>query len=183
MGQSSRNHAESSEVLHGSIEEWIQKEDFDQAESLLFSGIVMFANEANFCFSQAIIEEQKGDRLQAILCCEKAVQLNSRFHQAWAKLGTLYLEIGRSEALRCLKKAIRLEAGVSEYWFLLGQIYQAQHNELAMACAFEQALQLAPNCLEYRQALARAYGSLGEPKRALQILEGYDCSGSMCSSK
>lgn len=99
---------------------------------------------------------------EAVAAHRKAVQINPRYHQAWANMGIAYRMKGDTvEAERCYLKAIELKPDYAEVHSSLG-VLQILKGEPSQAIAsLEKAIQLDRQLASAHANLAAAYAAVG----------------------
>ena len=121
--------------------------------------------EALKAFSMADKKHGSGDEMPSIALYKRAIELDPNFASAYARLGTVYRDIGASEmSEEYRKKAFELKDRVGEREKLyITSHYYADNGELMKGiAAYELFAQTYPNDLTPCSNLALAYASIGE---------------------
>jgi eukaryotic-like serine/threonine-protein kinase len=121
--------------------------------------------EALKAFSMADQKHGSGDEMPSIALYKRAIELDPNFASAYARLGTVYRDIGASEmSEEYRKKAFELKDRVGEREKLyITSHYYADNGELMKGiAAYDLFSQTYPNDLTPCSNLALAYASIGE---------------------
>jgi serine/threonine protein kinase/tetratricopeptide (TPR) repeat protein len=127
--------------------------------------------EALQAFSMADQEHGAGDEMPSIALYKRAIELDPNFASAYARLGTVYRDIGDAElSEEYRKKAFELKDRVGEREKLyITSHYYADNGELMKGItAYELFAQTYPNDLTPCSNLAFMYRDLGEFDKAEQ---------------
>jgi tetratricopeptide (TPR) repeat protein len=108
----------------------------------------------------------------AIDCCDKAIELDSKYFAAWSTKGGALHQLGHFEkALECLDKAIELNAEFEQSWYVRGLLLcESKRLEDAITC-FERVIQLAPENVSAWCEKGKALARLQRFEEALECFE------------
>ncbi|TVR12811.1 MAG: tetratricopeptide repeat protein [Phormidium sp. GEM2.Bin31] len=117
---------------------------------------------ANRCADQVALNRF----VEASASCERALQGDGRWGElspaiAWYNLALAQQGLERYDRSRgSLNRALELDPSLAAAWNRLGYAWERLGNPEEAVNAYVQALELAPNRLEYRENLNRAQGRL-----------------------
>lgn len=139
------------------IEKNIKMERFRKAEKLLneFSANYPEANERKYYYFYAVVNEFKGELINAIRNYKKAIELNSEYSQARNNLGLLYFELGiykKSEDQ--FLAAVKVNPYSPFINYNLGDLYLATGK-------MEEAERYLKNACNYKANFGEAFYKLG----------------------
>lgn len=113
-----------------------------------------------------------GDTTNAVRHLEVATEKNDRFLKAHRTLGLLLARDGEfSEAIPSLSKTVILGGGDGVVLGMLGYCLLNGNNFLSARVAYEQAVLLDPQNVEWRLGLIKCYVGLGEYRSAASLLD------------
>ncbi|MDA0711144.1 MAG: tetratricopeptide repeat protein [bacterium] len=99
------------------------------------------------------LQDQKANT-EAENAYKQVIRILPEFDLVYQNLGEIYLSENRPEdALPQFEKAVSLDLRNDQAWFLLGKAYLVKGDLENAKMNFQQAMGLAPQVLEYRQAL------------------------------
>jgi tetratricopeptide (TPR) repeat protein len=122
---------------------------------------------------------EEGDKLfnaqkyeEAIVCYDKAIELDPQNDRAWSHKGKTLRYFGRSEeAIACYDKAIELNPQNDWAWSLKGDVLKRlDRNEEAIAC-YDKAIELNPQGDWAWESKCNVLVSLGRYKEAIKCLD------------
>ena len=97
-------------------------------------------------FNLASVEEERGERPEAIADLREAVRVRPKFATAHAELGQLLARVGQpQDALQELQKAAELNPNSADTHFRMGSVLGALGRNDAAAAEFTAGLRLQPN--------------------------------------
>ena len=111
---------------------------------------------------------KKGQILDAVLCFQKAVDLNPNNFKAWFNYGTGLTKIGKFDdsSLYCFEKALEIDPNDAEVWNSKGSVLYANgKREEAFAC-YKRSVELAPTNGRAWQNMGVLIEKLGNKKSA-----------------
>jgi serine/threonine protein kinase/tetratricopeptide (TPR) repeat protein len=121
--------------------------------------------EALKAFSMADQKRGSGDEMPSIALYKRAIELDPNFASAYARLGTVYRDIGASEmSEEYRKKAFELKdrVGQREKLYITSHYYADNGELMKGIAAYELFAQTYPKDLTPCSNLALAYASIGE---------------------
>jgi eukaryotic-like serine/threonine-protein kinase len=127
--------------------------------------------EALQAFSMADQKHDAGDEMPSIPLYKRAIELDPNFASAYARLGTVYRDIGEAEmSQEYRKKAFELKdrVGEREKLYITSHYYSDNGELIKGITAYELFAQTYPNDLTPCSNLAFAYRRLGEFDKAEQ---------------
>lgn len=119
----------------------------------------------------------QADIQQAIAAGEAATAIAPNSVMTWELLGSLYRDVraiavgSMAPAIRYFEKAASLEPTNPVLWTELGKLYLANNQTNDAVAAFEKVRALKPDYAPAVIGLAKTYDSLGQPDKALVLLE------------
>lgn len=171
------NQRESSTVqarrLTREAEAAIHADDLEAAEAKLLAAIERDPDDIR---SRAVLADvlwSHGDRQAALEQMGAAVDLSEgRDTQHLIQLGQmLYTDGDAQGALRRAEMALQRNSGLADAWTLKGFALNQLGNSKAALGAFFRSLSIRPDDPHTRYEIARIYRQLGQPQRALVILD------------
>jgi tetratricopeptide (TPR) repeat protein len=121
---------------------------------------------------QVYAYERLGDYEAVAEACERGIRLGSTTGWERSILGWMRVEQGRfAEGIGLMKEALLREPGNADYTFGLGFAYLSSGDARAAVQEFAKVLNLDPDNGPARLYAARSWWRLGEPRRALELLE------------
>ena len=111
---------------------------------------------------------EEGQPAQAILACQKALQLFPHDSTAMSYLGLLYAEQGEGASLAesLCKKALEIDSSNADHWWRLGQVLHHHGEHQAALEAIRQCCALHRNHAGGQLLRGKIYQALGWPLRA-----------------
>jgi len=103
-----------------------------------------------------------GKNQEAIVCCDKALEINPRFDGAWASKGNALSILGKPhEAIECFDKALEINPGCDLAWHNKGiALADLGKSQEAIGC-FDKALEINPRFALAWTNKGNAFGALG----------------------
>ncbi len=116
------------------------------------------AVSAVYDFTLANIYFQQDKLDQAAAAYRVAVEKFPKFRRAWKNLALIYVRLNKFEkATPALTRVIQLGGSDAITYGMLGLSYSALDNPLAAGAAFQQAILLDPETLDWKKGLARSF--------------------------
>ena len=111
----------------------------------------------------------KKDYQGAIMCLQKAIELDPKFAYPWNNMGYAYYGLGNyNKAIECYHKAIELDPDYSHPWNNIGDIYQRLGDwQKAMEC-YRKAIALDPDYSHPWNNMGDIYQRLGDWQKAME---------------
>jgi len=114
---------------------------------------------------------QKGDRQDAAVHMEAAVQLDPHHAPTVVRSGEMLLALGAEErAMQRAEEALLLDPNLAEAWALRGRIYRQQKQPARALADLQQALRYAPHARDALLDIAELQYSLGRSQHCLTTL-------------
>ncbi|WP_309737725.1 tetratricopeptide repeat protein, partial [Chamaesiphon sp. OTE_20_metabat_361] len=112
--------------------------------------------------------------LEAISCCNRAIEIQSDYHEAWFTKGIILVELGRyQEAIASYDLAIDIAPNDYRCWYNRGVvIYKVRRFEETIA-SYDRAIELKPDLYQAWYNRGIALGDLG---RYTNAISSYDRS-------
>ena len=111
-----------------------------------------------------------GDNKEAIIFCNKAVEIKPDFASAYQNLGNAYRNAGDVDAsLASYRKAIGINPNLAAAYNSLGLISRGQGNIKEAAVFYKKAIELRPKYADAYYNLGNAYGALGRTEEAINL--------------
>ena len=151
----------------------VYAQDLPGAESKLLAAIERDPNDHR---SRAVLADvlwARGDQSSAVEQMGYAVDLSERRDaQHIIQLGQMLLTVGdASDALHRAEAAIRLDDSLADAWTLKGFALKQLGDSKSALTAFFRSLSIRHDDLQTRAEIAAIYRQLGQPQRALVILD------------
>ena len=129
--------------------------DFDLAEKTIAEGIENGADPFLLWTAVADASEAAFDRSRAESSLEQALKYQPNSFPTLIRLADLYVLDGRSDrAVATIDRALEVEPDSAALYSRLGQIEESQYHYYGAEQAYRKAAALAPDNLQYREALA-----------------------------
>ena len=111
---------------------------------------------------------EEGQPAQAMVACQKALQLYPHDSTAMSFLGLLYAEQGEGASLAesLCKKALEIDGFNADHWWRLGQVLHLNRNQAAALEAAQQGLALQRHHAGCQLLRGKIYQALDRPQRA-----------------
>jgi serine/threonine protein kinase/tetratricopeptide (TPR) repeat protein len=125
-------------------------------------------------YNEGLQFERQGNYVEALSALERSVEADARFALAHAKLGEIYVSLGRDgDAERASRTALDLSEDLPEYErYLIGASYAMVLNDHDQAiAAYERLAQAAPEDPQINFHLADLYEQIGDLDKARQRLD------------
>ena len=144
----------------------------DQAKGLFSRAAQQNPNDASVRENLARTLHKSGDRQQAILQMQHAVDLSNGDPRLQIELGELYLEAGQwLPARRQLELALKQDHRYAPAWVLSGKTEKAKSNYEQALADFQRAMGFSPNLPDVEMQIVDTYQKMGQPLRALSAVE------------
>jgi len=105
---------------------------------------------------------------KALLCFDKAIQLDSNLGNAHFYRGNVLLELGRAEtSIAAYRKALELKPDSAATYYNIGNAYLHLSNPADAAAAYHKAIELKPDFADAEVAIGGALEELGQFNHAL----------------
>ena len=115
---------------------------------------------------------QSGDRQEAILHMQQAVDLSNGDPKLQLELGEMYLEAGQwLPARRQVQMVLESNNRYAPAWALSGRTQKAKGNHEQALADFQKALGYDPELEDVQMQIVQIYGKIGQPLRALSAVE------------
>ncbi len=111
-----------------------------------------------------------GNTQEAIIFCEKAVEIKPDFYPAYQNLGNAYRHVGDvSASLKSYQKAVEINPNLAVAYNGLGLISSDRGNIKEAALFYKKAIELSPKYADAYFNLGNAYGALGRIEEAINF--------------
>jgi non-specific serine/threonine protein kinase len=130
--------------------------------------------------ARELLGKSRAENLRAERLLEQALDLDPSFALAHAALGECYAVGGlrwwadlavADRALDCARRALELEPGLPDAYYVEMMVRRLQGRPEEVLRAIEQVLATNPDDGQAREWAAWSYMALGQPERALPVLE------------
>ncbi|MFK7768882.1 MAG: tetratricopeptide repeat protein [Mariniblastus sp.] len=116
--------------------------------------------------------EQSGDRQEAILHMQQAVDLSNGDPRLRLELGEMYLAAGQwFPARRQVQLLLESNNRNAPAWALSGKTHKAKGKYQEALADFQKALGYEPELEDVQMQIVETYGKIGQPLRALSAVE------------
>jgi serine/threonine protein kinase/Tfp pilus assembly protein PilF len=125
-------------------------------------------------YNEGLQLERQGNYVEALSALEQSVEVDPRFAIAHAKLGEVYVSLGRDgDAERASRTALDLSEGLPDYErYLIGASHAMVLNDHDQAItAYERLAEAAPEDPQINFNLADLYEQIGDFEKARQRLD------------
>ena len=86
-----------------------------------------------------------GELEKALFSFDRALELDTKYSDAWNNRGVMFLELGRlPEAIIALDRSIELDPKDGNTWYNLARVYGAMKNKEQTLSSLKRALQWDP---------------------------------------
>ena len=114
----------------------------------------------------------QGKHLEAIQCCDQALELSSNIEYRWKHKGfALLKQENLKEGLECIEKALNINPNYAKALEIKGLIYEEQGNLKEAMDMFKKVIEIDPNDKELKEKLADLIKSYSNVTNAPSVVD------------
>jgi O-antigen biosynthesis protein len=125
--------------------------------------------EVRIGLQQALTAIETKNWHEAILACQKALELDPKAAQAYKIMGNALQRSGKAaDAMNCYNKAIELQPDLAEVYASIADLYAQQKKWQQAIEHYQKAILINPKLPAIYRNLANVWHQVGKPRKALE---------------